>query len=326
MLIARLGWLASLFLLAPQIVPTNGAPQGPRTGMIVGQVVDTAGAPVPDAIVRLAMPKYSPDLPTTPGGRVMADREGRFFFADLPPGDYFLQASKDGYADGTFAQRQPRGQSLPFTLAENERRTDVTLRLWKYGAIGGTVVDEAGEPVVGVGVRALAKIVVGGRERFGTTELSAESAPTAVTDDRGMFRLSKLLPGTYVVAVPSTQTTLPVSLLEPSVQDASLRAEMFFGGIMEVAPLGQPRVQQTGDFAMLTLNHVLIPPPARGDGRPAVYRTTYFPAAATAAAASPIVVESGEERTDVNIALEPVPAVNISGRLVTPDGSAPPPI
>src|SRR6185503_9019666 len=82
-----------------QVIPTDGAPPGPRTGMIVGQVVDAAtGAPVGEAVVRLTMPKYPESLPTTPKGRVMADGDGRFFFTDLPAGEYYMQATKDGYA------------------------------------------------------------------------------------------------------------------------------------------------------------------------------------------------------------------------------------
>ena len=307
-----------------QIIPTDGAPPGPRTGMIVGQVVDAStGAPVGEAIVRLTMPKYLENLPTTPKGRVMADGEGRFFFTDLPAGEYFVQATKDGYAPGTYGQRRAWGQSQLLALAEGERLTDVTLRVWKYGVIAGTVVDEAGEPVVGVAVRALIKDVVAGRTKYGNMEFIPELVPAATTDDRGMFRLSQLMPGTYVVVVPSTQTTVPAAFLE--APDATLRNELFFAGVTEVAPLGQPRTQQVGDVALMTLNRVLIPPPPSPAGRMAVYPTTYFPAAATAREATPIALEAGEERADVSISVRPVPAVRVSGRLVTPDGSAPPP-
>ena len=306
-----------------QVIRTDGAPPGQRTGMIIGQVVDAGtGAPVGEAIVRLTMPEYAGDLPTTPKGRVMADGDGRFFFTDLPPGEYFVQAAKEGYAPGTYGQRRAWGQSQLLSLAEGERPTDVTLKVWKYGVIAGTVVDEAGEPVVGVAVRALIKDVVAGRPRYGNMEVNAELVPIATTDDRGMFRLAQLKPGTYVVLVPSTQTTVPAAFL--GAPDSTVRSELFFAGITEVTPLGQPRTQQVGDVALLTLNRVLIPPPPSPTGRMAVYPTTYFPAAATAAAATPITVEGGEERTDVTIALRPVPAVRVSGRLVAPDGSAPP--
>ena len=305
-----------------QVIPSGGAPPGPGTGMIVGQVVDAvSGEPIAEAIVLLTMPKYL-ENPAAPGGRVMADGEGRFFFTDLPAGEYYLQAKKDGYAPGTYGERRAWGQSQLVSLGEGERLTDITLRVWKYGVIAGTVVDEAGEPVVGVAVRALIKDVVAGRTRYGTMEVIPELVPAATTDDRGMFRLSQLSPGIYVVLVPSTQTTVPAAFLEKS--DATVRTDLYWAGVNEVSLLGQPRTQQVGDFALLTLNRVLIPPPPAG-GRMAVYPTTYFPAAATASAATQITVDAGEERTDITISLRPVPAARVSGRLVTPDGSAPPP-
>ena len=103
--------------------PTAPAgPTGPRTGMIVGQVVDSTGAPVPEAIVYMAMPKYAavsgPDIPRM---RVMADDEGRFFFADLPAGDYYLRASKEGYGGGLWMQRQPTGQGRNLEKKKNSK-------------------------------------------------------------------------------------------------------------------------------------------------------------------------------------------------------------
>jgi hypothetical protein len=307
----------------PLIIPADGAPPGPRTGLIVGQVVDEAGSPVPEAIVQMSMPKYFSELPTTPKGRVMADAEGRFFFSDLPAGDYYLSAKMEGYSGGTYGLRRVTGDSQLFNLGEGERRVDARLTLWKYAVIGGTVVDEAGEPVIGVSVQALPRRIMAGRPAYGAPELAYLNAGSS-TDDRGMFRLSKLLPGSYLVVVPSTLTTMPVELLATSNANTALRNELA-GAIAEISPLGQPRTQQFGDYALLTLNRVLIPPASSPAGRMEVYKTTYFPAATTASAASTITVAAGEERTDLKIGLRPAPAVRISGRLVTPDGTPPPP-
>ena len=110
------------------------------------------------------MPKYPENLPTTPKERVMSDREGRYFFADLPAGEYFLQAAKEGYAGGTYGQRRAWGQKPALhAIGGRTAHGRQARRCGRYGAIAGTVVDEAGEPVVGVGVNALVKDVVGGR-------------------------------------------------------------------------------------------------------------------------------------------------------------------
>ena len=309
-----------------QVIPASGASQGPRTGMIVGQVVDSAGAPIPEAIVQMTLPASA--TPATQGmpatsGRVMTDSEGRFFFSDLPAGDYYLQASSEGYAPGTFGQRSPGGSSQRLPLGQGERRTDVKLRVWKYAVIAGRIVDEAGEPVVGTAVRALIRNIVAGRAVFGAP--SSFSVPSVLTDDRGVFRISNLLPGTYVVAAPSMHTTVPVATM--STMDAyAFRTELFWAGVYEVTPLGQPRTQQVGDVALMTLNSVLIPPPPSPAGRLEMYRTTFYPSASTVSAATPITLAAGEDRTNLEITLKPVPAVRISGRLVTPDGSAPPPM
>ena len=308
-----------------QIGGSTKPPAGPRTGMIAGRVVDAgSGEAVGEAIVQLTLRGYSESAPDSPNSRVMADSDGRFFFSGLPPGEYYVQASKEGHAPGVYRQRRPYGPHQWVTLAADERRIDVDLPVWKYAVIGGTVVDEAGEPVVGVTVRALVKNVIAGRTRYGNMEVIGDLAPLATTDDRGMFRLARLMPGTYVVVVPSMQTTVPAAALENP--DSALRTELFWGGISEITPLGAPRTMQMGEFALMTHNRVLIPPPPAATGRMQVYRTTYYPAASTAATSTPITVKSGEERTDVTIGLRPVPAVRVSGRLVTPDGSTPPPM
>jgi protocatechuate 3,4-dioxygenase beta subunit len=321
--VASLALLGLTLVGAAQVIPAGGSPQGPRTGMIVGQVVDaTSGAPVPDAIVSMGMPRFDQALAATPKGRVMVDDEGRFFFSELPPGEYYLGATKEGYAPGEFGRRQASENGQLLTLGPGERRTDVKIPVWKHAIIAGTVVDEAGEPLVGVAVRALAKTIIAGRTKYGGMPYLV---PSVTTDDRGAFRFADLLPATYVIVVPTVQTSVPVSIMT-TTDATALRNELFWAGVYEVSPLGQPRTQQIGDIALMSLNTVATPPPVSPAGRAEAYRTTYYPSATTAGAATPIAIAAGGERVGLAITTRPVPAVRVSGRLVTPDGSTPPPM
>jgi hypothetical protein len=317
--------IVALVATAPTLYAGQaGTRQETRTGVIVGQVVDAdTSKPVSEAIVRLVLQGTADDAPDSPNERVLADAEGRFAFSGLPAGRYYLQATKEGHAPGEYRQREPWTQGQNLSLTEGARRTDVELRVWKYAVIGGRVVDEAGEPLVGIAVRALVRDTYAGRTQFGSRQVIPELVPIAITDDRGMFRLSQLSPGTYVVVVPSTHTTVPANVLVNP--DYTLRTELFWGGIQEMTALGQPRAVQMGEFALMSLNRVLFPPPPAPDGRMQVYQTTFYPAGTNAGAATPITVTSGEERTDVTITMTPARAVRVSGRLITPDGSVPPP-
>ncbi len=68
------------------------------------------------------------------------------------------------------------------TLDDNERVTDVVIRMWKHGVISGTVRDERGDPMVGVSVRVLRR-ATGGR---------LASVLQTQTDDRGAYRMAAL--------------------------------------------------------------------------------------------------------------------------------------
>ena len=93
-----------------------------------------------------------------------------------------------GYLAGASGLFRHAGPSRPIELEEGERRTDVVIRMWRYAAISGVVVDEAGEPVVGVGVQALRRVPSGSGPRL-------QSGSIATSDDRGQYRLSTLAPG-----------------------------------------------------------------------------------------------------------------------------------
>ena len=307
--------MTTLAVRAGAQLTTQSAP-APKA-IIIGQVVDGAsGQPIPGAIVTL-------DRST----RVMTTSDGRFVFRNLNPGDYRLSATKSGYLAGEFGAQRPHGSSRSLVIAAGQRRRDVVLRLWRHAAITGTVVDEAGELLIGVSVTALRRTTTGGRVKF------VMEGYSTTTDDRGMYRISRLVPGTYVVLIRSQHVTVPAGVLQQA-KDGFLQAA--FGR----NPAGGMRLQQSlididgfaameanfftrqvGDHMQMMSTELPTPPPA-GTSALLVYPTVYHPNAASMSAASLITLTSGQERSGVNLQVSPVAAARVSGTVSAPAGSA----
>ena len=150
---------------APQrgLNQVDGAPTGPRTGLIVGQVVDSTGAAVPEAIVQMSYAEIlrgSADDPERPrdGGR------GRAILFLRPAGRRLLHSSRPRKAMPAACTASAARMATVSACRSPKANgaSDAKLTLWKYAVIGGTVLDEAGEPVIGVSVQALVKDVVAG--------------------------------------------------------------------------------------------------------------------------------------------------------------------
>jgi protocatechuate 3,4-dioxygenase beta subunit len=161
---------------APKRPPTTSAAAIVITGRVV---TDSTGDPIRNARVTLF-----PESQETPV--VLTDAAGAFRLT-APLGRFSVVASKTGYA---------RADATPAVSGQ-----PVEVRLKKGAAIVGRVVDERGDPVVGVQVAAL-------------TQLSTGNNPTTAaltsTDDRGEYRLAGLSDGTFVVGVSTLAAVGPV--------------------------------------------------------------------------------------------------------------------
>jgi hypothetical protein len=174
------------------------------------------------------------------------------------------------------------------------------------------VVDESGERMVAVPVRAYRRTVVGGRRRF------VFSSP-AMTDDRGIYRIGSLLPGDYIVAAISRQTAVPLSLYRnrtPGQPPGNPLAEM---GMAPPGDTSSLAVLTAGDAGLVIGRGAPIPPPSP-DGRFFVYPPTFHPSTTNGSAGAVITVRSGEEYPNADLQLTPVPTASVSGFVFGPDG------
>jgi hypothetical protein len=306
----RRGWkLGVVFAcLAATTFVGAQAPATTGTGAISGVVVDAVtGRPLAGASVALGRLDVQ-----RPAPRMVTDSKGRFIFHNLPPSaEYFLDARTFGYANTRYGWAGPDGSSAisairRIPVADGQWVSTIKIPLWRYGAISGRVVDERGEPVVGVVVRA-----------FGFNNIAGQAqlvgGALATTDDRGIYRLSGVKPGRYVVSVLSVQSTV----LSTTPEGPPIRAvgELESGGYAggRGAIVTAPGIDVDGRHRLVVTNFATPPPPAAGG--PRAYPAVFYPGVARAADAEAIEMGYGGSRTGVDFQLRPVAGVRVTGRL-----------
>ena len=317
--------LASAVLAAQQEPVANG--------VILGKVVDAVTrAPLSGVLVEIGVSPSTilPGSPRPQPARALTDAQGRFVFRHLPPGNYAISATTGSngfeqagylvtgmghliapYLNGGFGQRRPNGPLQSLRLEQGAVVSDAVIALWKGASIDGTVLDEANEPLVNTIVAAVRR----------TSDGVLATGPTTRTDDRGMYHISALVPGDYVVVVPQTQVLLPVSAFEEAFApspDPLLARQFTAAG---APPPAQAGIAIGGVLSASTppvASNTLLAPATRTRH---LYQSTFHPAATTFEQARVITVRSGDEATGVDVQLLPVPASSVTGTLM--DGGVP---
>jgi hypothetical protein len=122
------------------------------------------------------------------------DAEGRYRFADLPAGRYFLTVNKPGYVSLQYGQRRSSEPGTTLVVSDGQSVTGVNLALPRGSVIAGRVTDEFGEPIARAMVQALRYFYSPDGQR------RPQPNASATTDDLGQFRLFGLTPGEYIVS------------------------------------------------------------------------------------------------------------------------------
>ena len=158
----------------------------PLTGAISGRVVTEDGQPVPRATVSITASGKTDSRVS-----VNTDEEGNFRAEGLNAAAYVVSASAPGYVV------RPRSEGGARRAGLNYIGEVVTLTMLKGGVITGRVVNDAGEPVVGVPVMAERVRDEDGRPLPAPEKAAALSQRQ--TDDHGVYRWYGLAPGSYVI-------------------------------------------------------------------------------------------------------------------------------
>lgn len=174
--------------------PDAGAPEAkpkpkPVPSELEGLVLnDSTGQPLRRA--RIVLNPLEAGLSAT---GAEADDQGHFLLRGIPDGTYSLSAERDGYL--TSVAPLSGGLRMPssFRLEGGQKITDIVFRLRPWAVMAGRVRYTDGEFGVGVRVELYRTEHVRGRSAYSL-------AGSAITNDRGEFRIYGLPPGAYLVA------------------------------------------------------------------------------------------------------------------------------
>jgi hypothetical protein len=119
--------------------------------------------------------------------------DGRFAFKDVPPGDYRVTVTRNGYVTESYGARRPLDPGLPLTLSSGKQVDDLIFRMAPAAIISGHVRDENGEALPWAQVTALLTYFVQGKRTL-------MPASSSVTNDLGEYRLFNLPPGKYLLS------------------------------------------------------------------------------------------------------------------------------
>jgi hypothetical protein len=195
---------------------------------------------------------------------------------------------------------------------------DVVVSMWKLGAISGMVRDDRGDPVVGIAIRALRKVINGGRVEFSFTDGGGE-----VTDDRGRYRMSGLMPGTYVVTFFNATQSAAVTTVD--AYQAAVAAGTSAGLMRGAIETGALNLNSAGfvfgGWQLSTSSARPQPVPAPGGGV-LIQPTVFYPSARLPGQAMQLTMPPGGELTGIDLSVPLVPGMRVSGVLTGPAGPA----
>jgi hypothetical protein len=233
-----------------QQVSVGSAPKGSLEGQVVNA---KTGAPLKKTSIRLTMvmngnaagpagPATAPPRPVVRTGDT--DDQGRFSFAGLDGGKYRLAAERQGFLRQNYGERKYSGGGTPVLVGDGQNVKGILFRLNPQAVITGKVLDEDGDLLSNVQVRAMRYTYTNGQRQWVPVGFGNSS-------DIGEYRLPDLKPGRYLVSadprnlvrmaaiqadepLPQTPDMSYASTYYPSTTDAAIAVPIDVGAGGEI--------------------------------------------------------------------------------------------
>ena len=232
--------------------PARDLPARRGTAVIRGVVVDgVTGGPIRRAAVSLVIEE--PDREGSSVVSTTADTSGQFEFTGVPAARVQVTASRVGYFDYDNLWNGEPEEPVWQPVSAGQRIQGARIALYRGGVVAGRVIDEFGEPAVGVEIEVLRREPGDG----GSGSVRTTSSPiTPTTDDTGTFRVWGLAPGDYLVGARPNRFVADAS-------DADARREgyasTYYPGTASLSNARSVRVEPGKDTAGVSFGLVTVP-------------------------------------------------------------------
>jgi len=287
--------VAAAGLATAQTPARDTSPSQPGTATVSGVVttIDEPGRPLRRVTVTLQSANLRAPISAITGD------DGRFVLTGVAAGHYTVAATRQGYVNTVLGA--PPGSILgsPLAVADGEQVAGLSLRMPRGGVITGMVRFPSGRPARDMQVQVSPVRMVNGRRQA----RMIQGLSVVNTDDRGIYRHFGLAPGEYVVQ------------LMTGVGPAARRSAVRRTSADEVA--WAERLVADDAAAAAQAAAQAQPEP----GRMMTLAPIYYPGTPSLETAQTISLQPGEARSGVDLVLEYVPAVRLSGTVRAPDGS-----
>ena len=169
-------------------------PAAKGTAVIRGRVLTTDGRPLRRVQVSLRGAGSSERI-------VGTGLEGEYEISELPAGRFTLSARRGGYLQSDYGQRRYGEPGKPIDVAAGTTLEGIDFTMERSGVISGRLTDETGEPVANASMWAMQSQFYRGKR-----QVVPVSAGHVTSDDTGLYRLTGLPPGEYVVVAYLRET------------------------------------------------------------------------------------------------------------------------
>ncbi|HJT30286.1 MAG TPA: carboxypeptidase regulatory-like domain-containing protein [Pyrinomonadaceae bacterium] len=157
--------------------------------------------------------------------KTTTDDDGKYQLNGLAAGQFTITPLAKAFVVSTSGAYKQAGQSI--TVAEGETITKIDFALVRGGVITGRITDTDGRPVIGERVN-----VVGGVVSDSSYPMPVFDGPRNRTDDRGIYRIYGLSPGTYKVSIGQATGAGNVAIMG---MGGSQYTKTFYPGVAEEA-------------------------------------------------------------------------------------------